>query len=508
MKLYISIIISLLVYNVGIAQKHDNIWFWGSGGNTAAIKSASFNFSTTPYTLDSMSRNMSMNRVGNVISDTAGQLLFYSNGIWINNHSHQMMDNGDSLNPGPYTNQARPVGYFVWESAMIIPHPKQHNKYYMFHQGWDYDSSQANFLGRLYYTLVDMNANNGLGRVELKNQILLEGLTDSICAGQLEMVKHANGYDWWLLQPIFGKNGFHTFLIHGDSITKVYKQHVGRQNRIDGPEGFGQAVFTRDGRKYLRYDYQNQLDIFDFDRCTGRLSRHKYVNIDTSLGRGMAVSPSGQFIYFSLFTYVLQYDLWAADIEASRDTVAIFDGTYSYDPLFGHWFYLFELAPDNKIYGYTYGPYLHVINNPDARGDSCDFRQHGILLPYDNGQFVPNNPNYRLAALSDTACVRREHGSSYIDGEEVVYSSVATFAENPDFLIYPNPATAALYIEIENSENQKAVILIYNNLGQLVAKSDFSGRYASVDIKGLAAGSYTCQLILAGQRAVRKFVKE
>jgi hypothetical protein len=38
------------------------------------------------------------------VTDSLGQLLFYSNGAWIANRNHQQMLNGDSLNPSFYTN--------------------------------------------------------------------------------------------------------------------------------------------------------------------------------------------------------------------------------------------------------------------------------------------------------------------------------------------------------------------------------------------------------------------
>jgi hypothetical protein len=484
------------------AQKHDYLWYMTAGHNTASVK---FDFNTTPYTMDTLQRNMPMTSTANTVCDTAGNLMFYTNGIWINNASHQLMQNGDSLNPSPYTDQARNIGFFVPESTTAIPHPKQPNKYYLFHQSW---APQQDFAERLYYTLIDMNANNGLGVVEKKNQILLDGLADSICGGQVEVVKHANGYDWWLLHALGGSNGFHTFLITGDTIKKIRKQYVGNTNRNPGNEAIGQAVFTPDGTKYIRYDPFNKLDIFDFNRCTGRLSNPIHIEVDTSIyGGGLSISPSSRYLYVSLSFFVVQFDLWATDIAASMDTIAVYDGSYTIDPLVGgHRFQLFQLAPDGKIYGnIPSSPYLHVINQPDLAGDSCDLQQHAITLPYYNGQFLPNNPHYRMAALPDSACAPSQNGSGWIDEEEVVYTSTQDIKAGNGFRLYPNPAGQQLTIELDNITNTTATVFVYNALGQLVLTQEFGGSTTALDVQSLAAGAYFCQIMLSGKLYTQQF---
>jgi hypothetical protein len=507
MRLYTTILFCIICFSKNtFAQKHDYLWFLSSGMHSSGYSTV-FNFHTVPYTMDTIQRNMPMNRASNTVCDTAGNLMFYTNGIWINNANHQLMQNGDSLNPSPYTDQARNIGFFVPESTTAIPHPKQPNKYYLFHKSWEYNIAVEGFLERLYYTLIDMNANNGLGVVERKNQILLSGLTDSI-GGQLEVVKHANGYDWWLLQCLSGSNGFHTFLITGDTIQMVRKQYIGNSNRSVGNENIGQAVFTPDGTKYIRYDSYNELDIFDFNRCTGRLSNPIHIEVDTSIyGGGLSISPSSRYLYVSLSFFVVQFDLWATDIAASMDTIAVYDGSYTIDPLVGgHRFQLFQLAPDGKIYGnIPSSPYLHVINQPDLAGDSCDLQQHAITLPYYNGQFLPNNPHYRMAALPDSACAPSQNGSGWIDEEEVVYTSTQDIKAGNVFRLYPNPAGQQLTIELDNITNTTATVFVYNALGQLVLTQEFGGSTTALDVQSLAAGAYFCQIMLSGKLYTQQF---
>lgn len=89
----------------------------------------------------------------------------------------------------------------------------------------------------------------------------------------------------------------------------------------------------------------------------------------------------------------------ATDIIASKEVVGIFDGTVA--PWFFASFYQCQLAPDGKIC--ICAPngvdVMHVINQPNEKGLSCDFQQHSIQLPTYNAFSMPNFPYFRLGAL-------------------------------------------------------------------------------------------------------------
>ncbi|MCS7036399.1 MAG: PKD domain-containing protein [Saprospiraceae bacterium] len=117
----------------------------------------------------------------------------------------------------------------------------------------------------------------------------------------------------------------------------------------------------------------------------------------------MAISPNSRYLYHNRYDTAFQYDLWAADIPASRKVVAVYDGFT--DP-FPVTFYIMQLAPDGKIYSSaTNGArYLHVIHRPDEEGLGCQYQQHGIQLYKYNDFSVPNFPNYRLGPLDGSPC--------------------------------------------------------------------------------------------------------
>ncbi|MBL0032863.1 MAG: hypothetical protein IPP27_12075 [Bacteroidetes bacterium] len=87
------------------------------------------------------------------------------------------MENGDSI-----------VGRGWYNDLIIIPNPASATQFYLF------VIDPTSFYG-LYYSLIDMQENSGLGKVVLKNiQIHPYQGWDGIAA-----VKHANGRDWWLI---------------------------------------------------------------------------------------------------------------------------------------------------------------------------------------------------------------------------------------------------------------------------------------------------------------------
>ncbi len=173
----------------------------------------------------------------------------------------------------------------------------------------------------------------------------------------------------------------------------------------------GQNVFSPDGTKFVELsmfsiEEGNFLNIYDFDRCTGLLSNHKQITyLDNASSGGVAISPNSRFLYVSSFVNIYQYDLWAEDIEASKDTVATWDG-FIIPPVFATTFFLAQLAPDGKIYISANNgvQYLHVINSPNLPGELCDVCQHCVLLPTYNAFSMPNFPNYRLNALESSPC--------------------------------------------------------------------------------------------------------
>ncbi len=470
------------------AQKHDNVWLFGYTSNTvdSSFGGTVIDFNTTPPDIYYEFREMNIDITNTSMCDSAGNLLFYTNGSYVANVLGDTMQNCFGLNPGPAHESFQDNGYILDQGVLSIPVPGSSHLYYLFHLDQimpylDPIHGSHNF----YYTLIDMSKDGGLGRVEEENVLILE---DDLGAGKLTAVKHANGRDWWMLIRKYDSNEYYTILISSEGIENRGIQSIGEYIPIHG--GVGQSVFSPDGTKYVHYGTISYaigsfLNIYDFDRCTGELSNPIQITaIDSAAAGGVAISPNSRFLYVSSYDYLYQYDFWADDFIASKDTVAIYDGFLVHD-FFHTRFFLAQLAPDGKIYitSSSSVPYLSVINNPDLPGDSCDVCQHCIELPTYNAFSMPNFPNYRLGA-SETPCEP---------------DAIAEPAK-PDIevSVYPNPTSGVVWVEMEK-DWRGAVFILYDALGREVKRLVLSEAETHISLEGQSKGVYFYEIKREGE---------
>jgi len=402
----ITLLFLFLCYSVIVlGQKHDNLWLFGYNTNPPAPDRSGnvVDFSTEPPSAYIQERPMNLDITVASICDSSGNLLFYTNGAWIANFTHEMMENGDSLNPGELTWDWYSSGLPVAQSHIILPMPGNPGKYYLFHERLDWHD--VLILARMpcYYTVIDMNQNNGLGKVVGKNVVIVNDTTKTF--GTISAVKHANGRDWWVVFPEQAKNVFYRFLLSPNGVEDL--QTLTLSPPYPYPPLLSNAfiAFSPDGSRLARYEVQHGLYLYDFDRCMGLFGNNPlFVSIpETELGGGVAFSPNGRFIYMLSSTFVLQADTWADDIGESLDTVAVYDGFTSPWPTT---FFAMQPGPDGRIYFNTNNgtDILHFINRPNKKGDSCQVIQHGLKLAARNRFTSPHFPNYRLGPLDGSPC--------------------------------------------------------------------------------------------------------
>jgi hypothetical protein len=206
------------------------------------------------------------------ISDINGNLLFSTNGYYIADATGDTMLNGGGLNPSTYTSMF-PDGLSLSQANLAIPKPGTSATYYLFHSTIDIQAtSQSQYL---YLTTIDMNGNGGLGAVLSKNQIIINDLLN---VGKISACKHANGRDWWVICKKSNSNIYYFLLITPYGIDGPYTQAIGIVRTSDA----GQDVFSSDGTKFAYYYPLQDLEIFDFNRCTGTLSNPIHIPINDS----------------------------------------------------------------------------------------------------------------------------------------------------------------------------------------------------------------------------------
>lgn len=386
------------------AQQHDCVWISGYEGGSISPNDDQFGHTILDFSSGSL--HISNNQESELefyitalsMADVSGNLIFYTNGIDIENADWQPMANGSGIHS--------PVlgGLTISQGALALPYPGRPNQYALLHVRRAYIPPPIATVGvlELKYSLIDMAQNGGLGAVIEKNNTLL---ADTLQFGKLTAVQHANGRDWWLLVAEAWSNRFYRILFDPGGFHVQTSQSIGD---VLLP-GVGQAVFSPDGSKYVVYDtyqagFPDAVDVYDFDRCSGRLSNHRRFSTTTNLlAGGVSISPNSRFLYVHTTLQVSQFDLQATDIAASRIDVANYDG---FESPFPTHFFAGRLAPDGKIYLCTSNgtDVLHVIHRPDEAGTDCAVEQHGIRIPTYNASSMNNLAGYRLGPLDGSAC--------------------------------------------------------------------------------------------------------
>lgn len=389
--------------------KRDYIWIFGYFNTASYFGRAILNYNNDSLTITSNPLGLNLFLTNSSISDCNGNLLFYTNGMYVADCTHQVMPHGDSINPGYWFNNFV-TGYIMPQGALILPKPGSTSEYFIFHEKYLLGSGEwIAYPSGLYYTKVIMNLNNGLGDVDPEKKNICF-ISDTVENGLITAVRHANGRDWWILIPKLMYNCYYTILLTPQGLTNVGLQCIGNAHPSFS---LGQAAFSPDGSKYVRYGdtmttaVPNHFDIFSFDRCSGILSDHKSLSRSDANGiSGISISPNSRYLYYSNNFHVFQYDLFSSNIDSSEIMVATWDGTV--DPvnnLQPALFEMMQMGPNGKIYisaGNT--PYLHVIESPDNEGIACNVQQHLIQMPYFNDNSIPNFPNFRLGPLEGSIC--------------------------------------------------------------------------------------------------------
>ncbi|MEZ5058114.1 MAG: T9SS type A sorting domain-containing protein [Saprospiraceae bacterium] len=319
------------------------------------------------------------------------------------------------------------------------------------------------------------------GIVEYKNQIILnDTLSDNLTA-----VKHANGRDWWLIlqKYILGgeSNEYLTFLITPEGIQGPFSQKVGKWwNDLTFT---GQASFSTDGSKFAVMNPNNGLYLYDFDRCSGKLSNANHITFpgDTILSSGVAFSENNRFLYVSTTLNVYQFDMESSNIASSKTVVARYDGFISGG--LSSYFFQAMRGPNGKIYisAPNSVQHLHVIHNPNGKGADCDLRQHGLRLKSYIGWCTPNFPNYRLGALPDSPC---DSLSGVDEGPGI---------DTEEFVLYPNPSDGQISFKNLNQLNfDDYLIRVFTVSGVKIFESTLQ---KSLDFSQQPNGMYIYKII-------------
>ena len=504
-----KIIFFLLVFcnTFALAQKYDYVWVTGYYNSFPDLGNTDIDFNKNPPTTTYVTRDINFRWNDASICDEKGRFLFATNGCIIIGKNNKTIKNGTGLNPGKVSDAYCKNGNLQTQGSLFLPAFKDTSKYYLFHLGPEY--IEKNDLGgiglNLYYTLLDKAGDNGNGEVLSKNNLIVQ---DTFAFGIMTAVKHGNGRDWWIILPRMLQNKYMKLLFTPEKIHEPIYQNIGNVNEDDN--GTGQAVFTPDGSKYIKFDRYNDLRIFDFDRCTGNLSNFKHIVLpiknkaDSLPFGGVAVSSNSRYLYATTLYKVFQYDLLAKPMENSIVKVAEYDN-FTDTTTSGKWqtlFYLPHIAPNGKIYVNcaTSVSFMHTIHEPDKAGLACNLIQHDFRLKSLNARSIPNFPNFRLGKLKNSACDTLT-SSSDVDNTE------------KQIVLFPNPVKDDLKIGFSDNtldKNSTFKAVVTNIYGQTVFTANRMYKNDAIDTRSFGNGVYMLTLYDENNQIIdtQRFVKQ
>lgn len=499
-KFIIPLVLLFLSVSGNTQGKRDYIWMFG--GNRNPTNDTSYwrfklDFNLKPPTFNISHEEAPLTQNNASICDKDGALLMYTSGCWISDRLFRPMPNG-IINQGEFHNLYCNSGDYLVPFGSLFLFFDDDKQYTLIHKFAEIVQDSLSILSttKLLYSKVNMTLNGGYGDVVEKNLVAIDRY---LSASDLTAVRHSNGTDWWVLSPGRANNSYYVVLFTAQGSQSYREQKIGIPfSRFD--DGGSQSCFSPDGTKYARMTPSNGLFVMDFDRSTGILSNFRNVITGTETADhsvGVAFSPDSRMIYLSYRFDLFQVESDAIDPQSTLVHIDHWDG-YVERRIWAAGFNTAMLGPDCKIYicTGTSNTVMHVIHQPNLKGKSCNFQQHGIQLPARNHASIPNFVNYRLGH------------------EPVCDSSLVVFSEDHEMKagiwLEPNPVTDRFKIHI-NSQNAKPQQIDVCNLQgkriQSLKEASESFKY-EYDISSWEKGIYIIRLLLQdGRQYAFKMIK-
>ena len=199
-----------------------------------------------------------------IISDSTGNVLFFTDGATVWNRNGGIMDNGTGLHGYP--------GHTM--PAIIVPKPGSDTIYYIFTtHSMKMNNIDPRTIYGLEYNEVSMARAGGMGAVTRKNKPLLP----PEFASKLTAVMNSNGVDYWVVAHKFNSNEFCSFRVTSSGVDSAnyVSSSVGAVHNAPGEtnNGFGYMKISPDGTKLALAILGSDIyEIFNFDASTGKVS--------------------------------------------------------------------------------------------------------------------------------------------------------------------------------------------------------------------------------------------
>ncbi|WP_198666943.1 PKD domain-containing protein [Taibaiella helva] len=372
-KDYYLVVLILFFLHPGILYaQREQVWVFGTH--------AGVNFNSAPPAAFSSAIN-SQEACASVC-DLSGSLLFYSDGDTVWNRGHAAMPNGTALITGIPIPSFGPTTSTT-QGALIVPAPDHPDLYYLF--SLTSGELGAN-RGKLYYSLVDMTLNGGMGDVVATEKGIL---LDSLNTEHLSAVVGDRCNIWVATAAITGANSerIKCFEVTGTGVNPVpvtsdFSIPFTLSNCV------GQMDFAPD-RKQLAlsravpFSPLGAVELFTFNPVTGAVTNRRM--LDTSGSYGICFSPGSTKLYAGGSTTTIgltQYDL------SLGSTAAIIASRVALGPVSAS---IIKRGPDGKVYA-AGGGGLSAVAHPDLPGSASQFNP-GVITLAANTALIFGLPN-------------------------------------------------------------------------------------------------------------------
>lgn len=365
----IFVLLCAILPFITFAQGENDNWYFGG--------KAAVNFSSsTPVVLNNS--QMSALEACGTASDTSGHLLFYTDGQYVWNRNHQVMQNGDMLG-----------GSFTSQQLAIVQHPTNPKQYFIFTGGMNDTSVYANTIA---YSIVDMSLGNldvngiPLGRVldSFKKVAILDNLGNKFKSEAITTVPGPNN-TFWVLIP--NKKKLYTYVVNSSGFINgapvisnldfpaqiLAYNHFGikASPRLNGNPNFSNYICIS---SWANPNYNNK--ICSFDDVTGQVTNH-YSLIVNSIN-----SYSSEFNKLASVLYLGYQKIYAVDLLTSIPGSINYTEIYSMN--FGSYCGAIQRNKHDDIYVGEYNSnFLGKIINPDVYGPGISVDMNNINLGTD-----------------------------------------------------------------------------------------------------------------------------
>jgi hypothetical protein len=461
----------VLMANSLHAQKEDYIWYFGRTG-------AGLDFhECNPVVLTDGAHSQAWEGTATMCDAVSGQLLFYTDGVFIYNANHSLMT-------------GNPAG--IWNTStqnIIIRKPGITTIYYLISPEGQAACSftNTNYPKGINYSIIDMSLNGGLGGITASHVALI----DTQNCEKIIAVRNSNGQDIWLIAHRYHSDKFMVFNVTSSGINPILTYYsIGpsiytyqsNQQGYNCFDAIGELKASPNGTKLAFTTYYNGITaVFDFDNSTGVISNSITLNLGWG-GYGVSFSPDNSKLYIaggdpSTITSIAdtgriyQFDLSSNDSAAIQNSKTLIYSclTAAYGSI--------KLAPNGKIYVTTHtgnvangSAYLDVINSPNVAGLACNYVHNALYLGLASTWGLNN------IMETNNYCISTGNGS----------------LENKNYFIsiYPDPAHNTFTISLNQLTVDNGQLTVFDITGREVYHDKIVNRNSYIVNQNFSPGIY------------------